>query len=284
MTEQETRIVTLTVDLVDDGKTRTNRDGNSEYYTKAYIPEMGATQWPMGPLWVKGTRPVEKQTLKARLSRSGLKDGKDGSKGPLDYWWNVVEWDVSGATAAPPPDSSQPAGGATNAAIRRAFVDPTNDIDRRRAEDARAFRRRDALNAAVTCAGGETRTPDDVIAAADVFFAWLNQHPEPDTQDLPPAPEQPAQQHNEPEGTKPPGRIIIVPNQITVPDMMDSSEFVAAATKVEWSREQVRAFLGDKSATQFTEEDNSDQDYRPAWDACVNAWQNAQEPVEELSW
>ena len=277
MTEQETRIVTLTVDLVDDGKTRTNRDGNSEYYTKAYIPEMGATQWPMGPLWVKGTRPVEKQTLKARLSRSGLKDGKDGSKGPLDYWWNVVEWDVSGATTSPQPASSQSAGGA-------AFVAPTNDIDRRRAEDARAYRRRDALTAAVTYAEGDTRTPDDVIAVSDVFFAWLhNQHPEPDTQDPPPAPEQPVQQQSEPEGTKPPGRIIILPNQITVPEMMDGEEFQAAAQRAGWTAKNVRAILG-MSATQWTEENNSDQDYRPAWDACVNAWQNAQEPVEELSW
>ena len=276
MNEQETRIVTLTVDLVDDGKTRTNRDGNSEYYTKAYIPEMGATQWPMGPLWVKGTRPVEKQTLKARLSRSGLKDGKDGSKGPLDYWWNVVEWDVDGSAAAPQPARSQSAGGV-------AFAAPTNDIDRRRVEDARAYRRRDALTAAVTYAGGETRTPGDVTAVADVFFAWLNQHPEPGTQDPPQAPEQPAQQQSEPEGTKPPGKIIILPNQITVPEMMDDSEFRASAQKAGWTAKNVRAILG-MSATQWTEENNSDQDYRPAWDACVNAWQNAQEPVEELSW
>ena len=65
--------------------------------------------------------------------------------------------------------------------------------------------------------------------------------------------------------------------------MMDGEEFQAAAQRAGWTAKNVRAILG-MSAAQWTEENNSDQDYRPAWDACVNAWQNAQEPVEELSW
>tara|TARA_Y100000034_G_scaffold133426_1_gene198863 strand:- start:863 stop:1705 length:843 start_codon:yes stop_codon:yes gene_type:complete len=280
MTEQETRIVTMTVEAIK--ATTPQEDGTIRYQISADIPEI--SKFPM-PLFVTtAPAPVPGQTLTASLTKGKLKTGKTGQY-DNEFYWDVAAWDVGGAAASPQPDRSQPAGGATNAAIRRAFVDPTNDIDRRRAEDAIAFRRRDALNAAVDflkTAGASS--PIQALEFADTFFAWLNQHPEPNTQDPPAAPEQPAQQRDATAGTKPQGKIVTLPNQITVPDMMDSSEFVAAVTRVEWSREQVRAFLGDKSATQFTEEDNSDQDYRPAWDACVDAWQNAQEPVEGLSW
>ena len=269
MNEQETRIVTLAVEGIK--ATTPQKDGTTRYQISAVIPEI--SKFPV-PLFVTTSpAPAPGQTYNVSLTKGKLKQGKTGQY-DNEFYWDVAAWDVGGATAAPQPARSQSAGGA-------AFVAPPNDIDRRRAEDARAFRRRDALNAAVAFANTPSGSAD-VIEFANVFFDWLNQ--QPDTQDPPQAPEPPAEQRIEPEGTKPPGRIIILPNQITVPDMMDSSEFVAAVTRVEWSREQVRAFLGDKSATQFTEEDNSDQDYRPAWDACVNAWQNAQEPVEELSW
>ena len=271
MNEQETRIVTLAVEGIK--ATTPQADGTIRYQISAVIPEI--SKFPV-PLFVTTSpAPAPGQTYNVSLTKGKLKQGKTGQY-DNEYYWDVAAWGVDGATAAPQPAISQSAGGA-------AFAAPTNDIDRRRAEDARAFRRRDALNAAVTYAGGETRTPGDVTAVADVFFAWLNQHPEPDAPDPPPAPEQPVQQRSEPEGTKPPGRIIILPNQITVPEMMDDSEFRASAQKAGWTAKNVRAILG-MSATQWTEENNSDQDYRPAWDACVNAWQNAQEPVEELSW
>ena len=271
MNEQETRIVTLTVEGIK--ATTPQADGTIRYQISAVIPEI--SKFPV-PLFVTTSpAPTPGQTYNVSLTKGKLKQGKTGQY-DNEFYWDVAAWDVGGATAAPQPARSQSAGGA-------AFVAPPNDIDRRRAEDARAYRRRDALTAAVTYAGGETRTPGDVTAVADVFFAWLNQHPEPGTQDPPQAPEQPAQQQSEPEGTKPPGKIIILPNQITVPEMMDDSEFRASAQKAGWTAKNVRAILG-MSATQWTEENNSDQDYRPAWDACVNAWQNAQEPVEELSW
>ena len=273
MTEQETRIVTLTVEAIK--ATTPQEDGTIRYQISADIPEI--SKFPM-PLFVTASpAPVPGQTYNVSLTKGKLKTGKSGQY-DNEFYWDVAAWDVGGATTSPQPASSQSTGGA-------AFAAPPNDIDRRRAEDARAFRRRDALNAAVTYTEGDTRTPDDVTAVADAFFAWLNnQRPEPNTQDPPQAPEQPVQQQSEPEGTKPLGKIVSLPNQITVPDMMDSSEFVAAVTKVEWSREQVRGYLGGVSAMQYTEENNSDQDYRPAWDACVDAWRNAQEPVEEISW
>jgi hypothetical protein len=272
MTEQETRIVTLTVEGIK--ATTPQEDGTTRYQISAVIPEI--SKFPM-PLFVTtAPAPVPGQTLTASLTKGKLKQGKTGQY-DNEFYWDVAAWDVGGAATSPQPASSQSTGGA-------AFAAPPNDIDRRRAEDARAFRRRDALNAAVDflkTAGASS--PIQALEFADTFFAWLNQRPEPDTQDPPQAPEPPAQQQSEPEGTKPPGKIIIVPNQITVPDMMDGEEFQAAAQKAGWTAKNVRAILG-MSAMQYTEENNSDQDYRPAWDACVDAWRNAQEPVEEISW
>jgi len=273
--EQGVRVVTLTVDRVDDDGSR-ERGGVFRHKTYAFIPELNINKYST-VLWVQGDRPTKGATLRATIRQGGIRSSQDGTQKtgqyPSDYYWEVVEWDVGGAATSPQPASSQSTGGA-------AFVAPPNDIDRRRAEDAIAFRRRDALNAAVDflkTAGASS--PIQALEFADTFFAWLNQRPEPDTQ----APEPPAEQRIEPEGTKPPGKIVSLPNQITVPEMMDDSEFKASARTAGWTAKNVRAILG-MSATQWTEENNSDQDYRPAWDFCVNAWQNAQEPVEEISW
>lgn len=270
--ETETRIVSLTVEGIKG--TSPNADGTTQYHVSANIPEI--SKYPM-PLFVTtATAPAPGTTLKAALRKGKLKQDKDGQY-DNHFYWNVEEWGVAGAVPA------TGTGKRYNAASVEQPANGLNDIDRRRAEDAIAYRRRDALNASLTYwaippyeATGNT-TADQVLVLADTFFDWLNQRP-------PQAPESPVQPQNEPAPAEPPGEIIKVPNQVAVPETMNGLEFVAASKTCGWNGNTVARYLGSQSATEWSEKNGHGDNYRPAWDACIEAWGKEAERIEEMPW
>ena len=279
MTEQETRIVTLTVEGVKGSSE--NNDGTTQYQVSANVPEI--SKYPM-PLFVTHpTAPVPGRTYNARLAKGKLKVGKDGQY-ENNFYWNVVQWDVEGA----PSGSGTGTGKRYNASGVVASAAPPangfNDIDRRRAEDADIFRRKDALKDAIAAIAiheekDKYKTALDlaehILGVAQYLYSWNPS--EWDAQ----APE-PVLQPSEAIVAVVPGKATEIPNQVSVEKSMNGVEFVQASKACGWDADAVMGYLGGVNVIEWTEKNAIGSNFRTAWDACIEAW--TQEQVKGLPW
>lgn len=176
MTTAETRTVTLTVTRVDDDDSKV-QDGVMQWKTYADVPEFNS-KYATGPLWVTGDRPTKGQTLKAKLKKENQKRDTDGSH-DYDFFWGVAEWGVAATTTtAPAPTTSTQ---QAPEVAQQPQGNGANDIDRRRAEDAQIFRRKDAIKDAIAALAsvppemllehGETLMRA-ILDAAQALYVW----------------------------------------------------------------------------------------------------------------
>lgn len=271
MTEQETRIVTVTVDRVEDDNSK-ERDGMMNWKTYAFIPELGIKQYP-AVLWISGDRPTKGTTLKANLRKGNLKKGKDGQY-DNNYFWDVVNWDVQDGAPATATGKRYNASGVAASAAVSAPSDPV-----RASIEAQV-----ALKAAVEMVGSQHGLTvedaiTDVTSYAGAFYRAIQ-----DVQIIQAdAPQPAAQPQNQAKGTETPGEIIKLPNQVSVADVMDGGAFGKAATVVGWDREKISGYLG-TNAIEWTEKNADDGNLRAAWDFCVAAWETEQDPREQMPW
>lgn len=280
-TEPVTRVVSLTVDRVDDDNSTKNRDGSMRWKTYANIPELGIVKYPT-VLWVDGNRPVQGTTLKAQVTQGDLKrDAKDAGK-DYNYWWNIVEWDVGGTPTA--HDMPTTHGPEVAFSVKVPSGTPLNDIDRRRAEDKLDYRRKDAIKDAVAALATSSElvpgTIDDlivdVLTVAQQLYSW-----EPAEWQAAPveAPQSPAQPPQQPEAPKGP---VQQPDKIEVPVEMTGTQFLRARESVGWTKDKVVSLL--RMGVPEWMHQNETDNYRIAWDACVKQWKQDQKEPEEPKW
>lgn len=263
MTE-ETRIVTLTVASL--GKVKENKDGTLNYQIAAAIPEI--SKFPT-TLFVTGKiAPLPGKTYKALLSKGKQKADSDGSH-DYDYFYDVVEWDVDGEPAASSNVTQFPGSGSSSPGPipvddpRHPVNQPLNDIDRRRAEDAFAYRRRDALNAAVAFLKDRVvpamQSEEDVLDKATEYFTWLIEFDHPANIFSTPAkaPEPAAQPPQQAEGAEMPEGTGWGEGTEQAPETQDKArpplsqqEFIDACKARGWSQDTVKTLRDRTGLTQ----------------------------------
>jgi hypothetical protein len=266
VTEIEPRVVSLTVDRVDDDGS-SERGGVLRHKTYAFIPELGMVKYPT-VLWVTGDRPAKGTTLNALLHQGALRNGKNGTY-PSDYFYDVVEWDVAdGPSDRPVRSPSQEIGTPRTDTATQPRPDPV-----RASIEAQV-----AMKAAVEFFAKDVDASlERVTNAAHVFYDCIQslQHPLQST-------ESPVEAPESPEPRKAPGKAIKVPNQVTVEETMNSLDFVKASKECGWDGDTVATYLGTSSLTEWAERNGTGDNYRAAWDFCINAWETQQ--VENLPW
>lgn len=273
MTEIEPRVVSLTVDRVDDDGS-SERGGVLRHKTYAFIPELGMVKYPT-VLWVTGERPAKGTTLNALLHQGALRNGKNGTY-PSDYFYDVVEWDVAdGPSDRPVRSPSQEIGTPRTDTATQPRPDPV-----RASIEAQV-----AMKAAVEFFAKDVDASlERVTNAAHVFYDCIQslQHPLQSTESPVEAPASTEPPTAPPDEGKPPGKAIKVPNQVAVGETMNGLEFVKASKECGWDGDIVAKYLDSQSVTEWSEKNSHEGNYRPAWDFCVAAWETEQ--VSNLPW